>query len=57
MLSGGVARNSAVRAMLEDDLRVPVVVPPHPQLMGAYGAALLALDTGSSAPGHAYFFA
>ena len=43
MLSGGVARNSAVRAMLEEDLRVAVEVPPHPQLMGAYGAALLAL--------------
>ena len=43
MLSGGVARNPAVRAMLEQDLRLPVEVPPHPQLMGAYGAALLAL--------------
>ena len=43
MLSGGVARNTAVRAMLEEDLRVAVEVPPHPQLMGAYGAALLAL--------------
>jgi len=29
--------------MLEEDLRVAVEVPPHPQLMGAYGAALLAL--------------
>jgi predicted CoA-substrate-specific enzyme activase len=43
MLSGGVARNAAVRAMLEQDLGLPVEVPPHPQLMGAYGAALLAL--------------
>jgi activator of 2-hydroxyglutaryl-CoA dehydratase len=49
MLSGGVARNSAVRAMLEQDLGVAVEVPAHPQLMGAYGAALLAL--GESA-GH-----
>lgn len=43
MLSGGVARNSAVRTMLEQELGLPVEVPPHPQLMGAYGAALLAL--------------
>jgi predicted CoA-substrate-specific enzyme activase len=43
MLSGGVARNPAVRTMLEQDLGLPVEVPPHPQLMGAYGAALLAL--------------
>ena len=43
MLSGGVARNSAVHAMLEEDLGVAVEIPPHPQLMGAYGAALLAL--------------
>lgn len=43
MLSGGVARNVAVRAMLEQGLGLPVEVPPQPQLMGAYGAALLAL--------------
>ena len=43
MLSGGVAQNSAVRAMLAEDLGVRVEVPAHPQLMGALGAALLAL--------------
>jgi len=43
MLSGGVARNAAVRVMLEKIVGEPVVVPEHPQLMGAYGAALLAL--------------
>jgi (R)-2-hydroxyacyl-CoA dehydratese activating ATPase len=43
ILSGGVARNPAVRVLLEEDMREPVVVPEHPQLMGAYGAALLAL--------------
>jgi predicted CoA-substrate-specific enzyme activase len=48
MLSGGVARNAAVHALLEEDLRMPVVVPPHPQLMGAYGAALLALAGAST---------
>jgi predicted CoA-substrate-specific enzyme activase len=44
MLSGGVARNTAVRAMLEEDLGIAVEVPPRPQLMGALGAALLALS-------------
>ena len=48
MLSGGVARNTAVRAMLEQDLGIAVEVPPHPQLMGAFGAALLALHTSGS---------
>lgn len=47
LLSGGVARNSAVRAMLEHDLGLPVVVPPQPQLMGAFGAALVALAGGA----------
>ncbi len=44
MLSGGVARNPAVRAMLGEATGEAVVVPEHPQLMGAYGAALLALE-------------
>ncbi|MFZ0888519.1 MAG: acyl-CoA dehydratase activase [Candidatus Binataceae bacterium] len=44
MLSGGVARNPAVRAMLQEATGQPVVVPEHPQLMGAYGAALLVLE-------------
>ena len=44
-LSGGVARNRAVQVMLAAELGVPgVVVPEHPQLMGAYGAALVALE-------------
>lgn len=44
MLSGGVARNPAVRAMLAEATGEAVVVPEQPQLMGAYGAALLALE-------------
>jgi (R)-2-hydroxyacyl-CoA dehydratese activating ATPase len=43
MLSGGVAKNSAVRRFLADALGAEVGVPPDPQLMGAYGAALLGL--------------
>ncbi len=41
-LSGGVARNPAVRALLEEELELSVTVPPHPQVAGAWGAALLA---------------
>jgi predicted CoA-substrate-specific enzyme activase len=44
MLSGGVVRNPAIAQLLEEETGQPVVVPRHPQLMGAYGAALIALD-------------
>ena len=44
ILSGGVALNPGVRAMVEEAAGTPVLLPPHPQLMGAYGAALLALE-------------
>lgn len=41
MLSGGVARNEAVRRMISEATGEEVVLPRDPQLMGAYGAALL----------------
>jgi (R)-2-hydroxyacyl-CoA dehydratese activating ATPase len=41
MLSGGVARNEAVRRMIADATSEDVILPRDPQLMGAYGAALL----------------
>lgn len=44
MISGGVARNEAIRALLSEELGEPVQLPDEPQLMGAYGAALIALD-------------
>ncbi len=43
-LSGGVARSEAVRAILAEELGHKIDVPPQPQLMGAYGAALIALE-------------
>jgi len=43
MLSGGVARSAAVRQFLGEALSTEVIVPEHPQLMGAWGAALIAL--------------
>ena len=42
MLSGGGARSAAMRAMLSEELGHDIVLPEHPQLMGAYGAALIA---------------
>ncbi len=44
MLSGGVVRNPAVCRMLEEETGEKVLLPRYPQLMGAYGAALLALE-------------
>lgn len=41
MLSGGVAKNGAVREMIAEATGEDVVLPEEPQLMGAYGAALL----------------
>lgn len=43
MLSGGVARSAAVRQFLGEELGQAVELPTQPQLMGAYGAALIAL--------------
>jgi predicted CoA-substrate-specific enzyme activase len=43
LLSGGVARNPAVRALLSQELALEVEIPPHPQLAGAWGAALVSL--------------
>jgi (R)-2-hydroxyacyl-CoA dehydratese activating ATPase len=45
MLSGGVARNPAVARLLEAETGEKVIVPPNPQLLGAYGAALVALES------------
>lgn len=40
VLTGGVAKNGAVRAMLEEEAGVEVVVPAEPQLNGAIGCCL-----------------
>lgn len=45
MLSGGVVRNSAIPKMLGEETGEEIIVPSFPQLMGAYGAALIALET------------
>ena len=44
MLSGGVAKNKAVVKMLEEELGEKPLIPENPQIMGAFGAALLGLS-------------
>lgn len=44
MLSGGVSRNQAIQRFLGQAFATEVVLPRYPQLMGAYGAALIALE-------------
>ena len=43
LLSGGVAQSAAVRALLSEELGVAATLAPDPQMMGAYGAALIGL--------------
>jgi predicted CoA-substrate-specific enzyme activase len=50
MMTGGVAKNVAVRAELERMLNVRMITPNvDPQIMGAYGAAVLAQRAGGGA--------
>ncbi len=44
MLSGGVVQNPLVAHMFSEELNKEVILPDHPQLMGALGAALIALE-------------
>jgi predicted CoA-substrate-specific enzyme activase len=47
-MTGGVAKNSGVVSMLEEKLGCGLQIPPEPQIVGAYGAALMALrQTGN----------
>jgi len=44
MLSGGVVQNPLIASMLGEELDMEVVLPYHPQLLGALCAALIALE-------------
>jgi predicted CoA-substrate-specific enzyme activase len=44
VFAGGVALNGCVRALLEERLGFPLLVPENPQIVGALGAALSAFD-------------
>ncbi len=44
LFQGGVAANAGILKALEDRIGHPVEVPPHFQVMGAWGAAILAAE-------------
>jgi predicted CoA-substrate-specific enzyme activase len=44
VFQGGVAFNKSIVRALEEKLDLPVIIPPHPELTGAIGAALLVRD-------------
>ena len=44
LFQGGVAANAGMRAAFERVLGKPLIVPPHFEVMGAYGCALLARE-------------
>src|SRR6202035_2579989 len=50
VLTGGVARNRAAVRFLAGALDLQVQVPARPQITGAYGAALLAMESAGRAP-------
>jgi len=44
VFAGGVAHNKCMHRLLEDALQRPIIVPDSPQMVGALGAALLAVQ-------------
>jgi predicted CoA-substrate-specific enzyme activase len=44
VFQGATAKNKALKVCFEDYLNHSVNIPPYPELMGAYGIALVALD-------------
>jgi predicted CoA-substrate-specific enzyme activase len=44
VMAGGVAKNKGVVRAIEEESGQPLVIPPEPQIIGALGAALLAMD-------------
>jgi hypothetical protein len=50
VLTGGVARNRAAVRFLAEALDLEVQVPARPQITGAYGAALLAMESAGRPP-------
>jgi predicted CoA-substrate-specific enzyme activase len=49
MLTGGVAKNGGIARALQKNLGVSILVPDEPQIVGAYGAGLIAADEMSRA--------
>ncbi|MBN1485738.1 MAG: CoA activase, partial [Chloroflexia bacterium] len=50
LFQGGVAANAAVVAAFEQILEQPIIVPPHNDVSGAIGAALLAREEAAGRP-------
>ena len=44
VLTGGVAKNQGMRRALEEKIGMSILIPDEPQIMGAFGAALLARE-------------
>lgn len=49
-MSGGVAKSIGVVKALENRLGVKLFIPEEPQIIGALGAAIIALDRAASLP-------
>jgi predicted CoA-substrate-specific enzyme activase len=45
MMTGGVAKNKGVVREIENRIKDKIKIPPEPQIIGALGAAILALST------------
>ncbi len=45
ILSGGVSKNIAIQRMLQEELGFNTLIPENPQIIGAYGAAILGIDS------------
>ena len=52
ILTGGVAKNQAVVRELEHKIKLDIIVPKEPQIVGALGAALIARDSIKSEQSH-----
>ncbi|UCE97140.1 MAG: 2-hydroxyglutaryl-CoA dehydratase [Dehalococcoidia bacterium] len=44
LFQGGVAFNKGITRAFEEELKTDILLPPHPEIMGAIGAALLAKE-------------
>jgi activator of 2-hydroxyglutaryl-CoA dehydratase len=45
LLSGGVVEyNPVISDIFKERIKAEIIIPPHPQLTGAFGAALLAKE-------------
>ena len=44
MLSRGLVQNQPIPKLLQEETVMKVIIPLHPQLMGAYSVALIGLD-------------